>query len=187
MSLAALIEQPFELLLELERRAKAAAAAREGSRGATEEWIGIAFRLGAEKLVTARADVREVLPVPEHVTRIPGAKPWLQGVANVRGQLLTIVDLKSFLGAGRSQADRHSRILLAAGRDVPTALIVDEVLGIKRFTDEDYHEESPATVMRFENYLDGSYRRGGETWPRFDLAELIGDEHFLNAGELAKV
>jgi twitching motility protein PilI len=187
LSLAALIERPFELLLELERRAKAAVAAREGAKTSTEEWVGIAFRLGDEKLVTTRADVREVLPVPEQLTRIPGAKPWLQGVANVRGQLLTVVDLKSFLGAGRTQPDRHSRMLLAASRDVPTALVVDEVLGIKRFTDDEYDEESPATVMRCETYLDGMFRRGGETWPRFNLLELIGDEHFLNAGAPAKV
>lgn len=187
MSLAALIERPFELLLELERRAKAAAAAREGAKNVTEEWIGIAFRIGTEKLVTARADVREVLPVPEQLTRIPGAKPWMQGVANVRGQLLTVVDLKSFLGAGRCQTDRHTRILLVASREVPTALIVDEVLGIKRFTSEDFHEETPMTVTRFEKYLDGSYRHGAETWPRFNLAELVEDEHFLNAGELAEV
>jgi twitching motility protein PilI len=187
LSLASLIDRPFELLLELERRAKLAAAAREGARSDTEEWIGIAFRLGAERFVTARADVREVLPVPDHVTRIPGAKPWLQGVANVRGQLLTVVDLKSFLGAGRHQTDRHSRMLLAASRDVPTALIVDEVLGIKRFTDDEFSEQPAATVMRCESYLNGTYRRGGETWPRFSLHELIADDHFLNAGEPAKV
>ena len=100
MNLQALAEQPFELLVELERRARAAIAAREGTPAASDEWVGIGFRLGAERFVTSRADVREVLPIPEQVTRVPGAKPWLRGIANLRGQLLTVVDLKSFLGAG---------------------------------------------------------------------------------------
>ena len=95
MSLQALAEQPFELLVELERRARAAIAAREGTPTASDEWVGIGFRLGAERFVTSRADVREVLPIPDQVTRVPGAKPWLRGIANLRGQLLTVVDLSA--------------------------------------------------------------------------------------------
>ena len=111
MNLQALAEQPFELLVELERLARAAIAARDGAPAAADEWVGIGFRLGAESFVTSRGDVREVLPVPEQVTRVPGAKPWLRGIANLRGQLLTVVDLKSFLGAGSANAERQARVL----------------------------------------------------------------------------
>ena len=133
MNLQALAEHPFELLVELERRARVAIAAREGSPTSSDEWVGIGFRLGAERFVTSRADVREVLPIPEQVTRVPGAKPWLRGIANLRGQLLTVVDLKSFLGAGAPASDRQARVLVVASRDVPTGLIVDEVIGFRRF------------------------------------------------------
>lgn len=187
LSLRELIDQPFELLLEMERRAKAAVAAREGAGLASEEWTGIGFRLGAETFVAARGDVREVLPVPEHPTRVPGAKPWLRGIANVRGQLLTIVDLKAFLGGGRTQGERQSRILLLASREVPTAVIVDEVLGFRRFRADDRVEQAPATSIRCEHYLAGGFKRGSESWPLFNLLGLLEDEHFLNAGEKAAV
>ncbi len=144
MNLQALAEQPFELLVELERRARAAIAAREGTPASSDEWVGIGFRLGAERFVTSRADVREVLPIPDQVTRVPGAKPWLRGIANLRGQLLTVVDLKSFLGAGTPAADRQARVLVVASRDVPTGLIVDEVLGFRRFGAADYRDEAVA-------------------------------------------
>ena len=72
MNLQSLAERPFDLLLELEQRARAAIAAREGAPAAADEWVGIGFRIGAERFVTTRGDVREVLPVPEHVTRVPG-------------------------------------------------------------------------------------------------------------------
>jgi twitching motility protein PilI len=183
LSLQALIEQPFELLLELERRAKIAIAAREGAGVAAEEWVGIGFRLGTERFVTARSEVREVLPVPEQLTRVPGAKPWLRGIANIRGQLLTVVDIRSFLGAGRSQPDRHARLLLVASREVPTALIVDEVLGFRRFAEGDYSDQPPATIIRCEHYLKGAFRRGAEVWPRFSLFMLLEDSQFLNSGE----
>ena len=183
MSLSTLSGEPFELLLELERRAHAAIARREGGDGDAAEWVGVAFRVGAEHFVAPRSDVREVLPVPPSLTRVPGAKPWMTGIANVRGQLLTIVDLKAFLGGGISMPDRHNRVLAVASREVPTGLIVDEVLGFRRFSDNDYREDTPATVVRCEGYLEGGYRRGSEIWPRFSLMKLLEDELFLDAGE----
>lgn len=185
-SLRALAERPFELLLELERRARAAIAAREGAPAEADEWVGIGFRLGAERFVTSRGDVREVLPIPEHVTRVPGAKPWLRGIANLRGQLLTVVDLKSFLGTAGAASDRQARILIVASREVPTGLIVDEVVGFRRFGSDDYRDDPPASVIRCEHYLEGCYRRGSEVWPRFSLPKLLEDEQFLTAGETAK-
>ncbi len=186
MSLQALAEHPFELLVELERRARAAIAARDGAPAAAEEWVGVGFRLGAERFVTGRNDVREVLPVPDQVTRVPGAKPWLRGIANLRGQLLTVVDLKAFLGAGSSAGERQSRILVLASRDVPTGLVVDEVVGFRRFAQDEFREESPPGVIRCDHYLEGCYRRGAEVWPRFSFAKLLEDQQFLTAGETAK-
>jgi twitching motility protein PilI len=186
LSLQALADRPFDLLLELERRARAAIAAREGAPAEADEWVGIGFRLGAERFVANRGEVREVLPVPEQVTRVPGAKPWLRGIANLRGQLLTVVDLKSFLGAGGATSERQTRILIVASREVPTGLVVDEVLGFRRFGADDFRDEMPAGVIRCEHYLEGSYRRGAEVWPRFSLLKLLEDQQFLSAGETAK-
>lgn len=186
MSLAALAERPFELLLELERLARTAVAARAGAPVAADEWVGIGFRLGAEQFVASRGDIREVLPVPEQVTRVPGAKAWLRGIANLRGQLLTVVDLKAFLGSGSTTADRRARALVIASREVPTGVIVDEVLGLRRFGAAELRGETPSGVIRCEHYLDGCYRRGNEVWPRFSFVKLLEDRQFLNAGETVK-
>jgi twitching motility protein PilI len=184
LSLRDLIGDPFALLLELERKAKDAISRGQGAEQDAEEWIGVAFRLASQRFVTARADVREVLPLPDQVTRVPGAKPWLRGIANLRGQLLTIVDLRAYLGAGSAHADRKARLLLIASREVPTAVIVDEVLGFRRFADTDFSEVRPVTEIRCEHYLAGSYRREGETFPLFALGLLLDDPAFLNAGQL---
>lgn len=184
MSLEDLISDPFELLLELERRARDAISSRKGKDEATEEWVGVAFRLGTHRFVTARAAVREVLPAPDHVARIPGSKSWLRGIANVRGQLLTIADLKSFLGAGQTHADRKARMLLLASREVPSALLVDEVLGFRRFATSDFSPDSPDSEIRCEQYLGGVWHSGDETYPLFDLGRLLEDPNFLNAGAL---
>ena len=183
MDLHSLTEQPFELLQELERRARTSLRASETSSDAAEEWVGIAFRLGSESFVANRTDVREVMPLPEQMTRVPGAKPWLRGVTNVRGQLMTIVDLRAFLGSGGAP-DRRSRVLVMASREVPTGVIVDQVFGFRRFSANEYEDEAPVPRLRCEQYLRGAYRRGAEVWPQFEFTELLADPHFLNAGEL---
>lgn len=182
MELRSLADQPFALLLELEQRARAAMSAAGDAGDAAEEWVGIAFRIGAESFVAGRADVREVMPLPDQMTRVPGARPWLRGVTNVRGQLLTIADLRAFLGAGSVAADRHARVLVMASRDVPTGLLVDQVFGFRRFGVDEFILQTPVPALRCEQYLRGAWQRGAETWPRFDFSALLEDENFLNAG-----
>ncbi len=187
MRLTELHDRPYELLLALEERARAAAVRREGEhaeRGG--EWIGVGFRLDSDHFVTDRVDVKEVLSVPDFTTRVPGAKSWLRGIANVRGQLITIVDLKAFLGGGISMPDRRSRVLVASSRDVPTGLLVDEVLGFRRFNASDYRRDATTPMIRCESYIEGSYRRGAEAWPYFRLPKLLADEQFLSAADVAE-
>jgi twitching motility protein PilI len=178
-----LVGQPFALLQELERHARRALSTTDASSESPEEWVGIAFRLGSENFVANRADVREVMPLPEQMTRVPGAKPWLRGVTNVRGQLLTIVDLRAFLGSGGGAPDRRSRVLVLASREVPTGLIVDQVFGFRRFSAAEYEADAPVPRLRCEQYLRGAYRRASEVWPQFAFSALLDDQHFLNAGE----
>ena len=113
-----------------------------------------------------------MLPIPEQVTRVPGAKPWFRGIANLRGQLLTVVDLKSFLGAGAPATDRQARVLVVASREVPTGLIVDEVVGFRRFGSADYRDEATPGVIRCEHYVEGSYRRGSRAMAAVQPAEV---------------
>lgn len=188
MSLLDLHDRPYELLLAMEERARSAAARREGKNAqGAGEWVGVGFRLGTDRFVADRNDVKEVLSVPESMTRVPGAKSWLRGIANVRGQLITIVDLKAYLGGGISLPDRRARVLVVASRDVPTGLLVDEVLGFRRFNGSDYRSETIAPTIRCDGYIEGSYRRGSEVWPYFRLPKLLADEQFLSAGESAEL
>jgi twitching motility protein PilI len=182
-NLRSLLNRPYQLLLAMEQRARAAISNREGDQGKKREWIGVGFRLGKERFVTDRADVKEVLSVPEQLTRVPGAKSWLRGIANVRGQLVTIVDLKAFLGGGISMSDRQARVLVSSSREVPTGILVDEVVGFERFDAADHKAEVSKPAIRCEGYLDGSYRRGADVWLYFRIPKLLADETFLDAAD----
>lgn len=180
-ALKSLRDKPFELLRELERLARLALSGQGRDAASEREWVGVAFRLGAENFLVAREETREVLGYPAIVTRVPGAKPWICGLANVRGQLLPVVDLRAFLGGGMSATGRSSRVLVANHREVPAGLLVDEVLGFRRFSDGEFSTTTPATIARCERYLAGAFRRGTESWPVFSLRTLLESSDFLQA------
>jgi twitching motility protein PilI len=179
--LSALAEQPFDLLREMERRSRAALSGHASS-DASSEWVGIGFRLGDDDFVASREQVREVLMLPEEMTRVPGAKPWLLGIANLRGHLLPLIDLKLMLGSGRTNLRRGTRVISVNHREIPAGLVVDEVIGFRRFLDSEFKSDGPQTAVRCDRYIEGSYQRGQENWPVFGLYNLVESSTFLQAG-----
>ena len=131
--------------------------------------------------MASRDEVREVLMLPESITRVPGGKRWMLGIANLRGHLLPLVDLKLLLGTGRTSLRRMTRVISVNHREIPAGLVVDEVLGFRRFMDNEHVDEWPATVVRCDRYLSGAYQRGPDTWPVFGLFDLIESSTFLQA------
>ena len=180
VELASLVKQPFELLREIERRS---AQAQSGdSRGAIpDEWVGVGFRIGEEQFVSNRDQVREVLMLPDAMSRVPGAKRWLLGIANLRGHLLPLIDVKLLLGSGRTTLRRTTRVISINHREVPAGLVVDEVLGFRRFMDHEHTDETQETIVRCDRFVAGGYQRNEETWPIFNLFDLVESNLFLQA------
>lgn len=181
-TLAELRHKPFELLQELERRARMAAAGQLSGGEVETEWVGVGFRMGGNLFVTPREEVREILTYPG-VTRVPGAKSWLKGLANVRGQLLPIVDLQAFLGGEPTIMSRTTRVVAVNHGEIPAGLLVDEVRGFRRFTSGERGEQLPEVEPGYEPYLAGSYQRGEELWGVMSLRNLVGSQPFLLAAE----
>ncbi len=178
--LAALVEQPFALLQEMEQRSRAAHAG-QGAGAMPAEWVGVGFRIGEEQFVANREQVREVLMLPDTMTRVPGANRWLLGIANLRGHLLPLIDVKLLLGSGRTSLRRTTRVISVNHREVPAGLVVDEVLGFRRFMEHEYKKDKAKTIVRCESFLGGTYQRGDDGWPVFDLFDLVESKTFLQA------
>src|ERR1700753_548762 len=180
-SLRGLRDRPVGLLKEMEKRSSRVAANSVAETEAGQEWAGVAFRMGGETFLVAREEAREVLGYPAAITRVPGAKSWVKGLANVRGSLLPMLDLRQFLGSGSIAQGRNTRVVVVNHREIPAGLIVDEVLGFRRFAESEFNAEAPPTVIRCEAYLAGAFRRGGEMWPVLSLKSLVESQGFLQA------
>lgn len=179
-SLGALRDQPFALLKELERRSRISASGRGREAAQQEEWVGVGFRVGRTLLAAAREEVREVAPFPG-VTKLPGAKPWLLGLANVRGQLLPITDLSAFFGGPATDIGRSTRVLLINHADMPAGLLVDEVRGFRRFVPSERVESLPETLPGMTPFIAGAYGAGEELWGVLGVHGLVESAVFLHA------
>ena len=180
-SLKALRDQPYELLAELERRGRNATASPETPGVGGTEWVGVALRMAGELYLVAREEAREVLGVPTPLTRVPGAKPWILGLASIRGQLFPIIDLRQYLGGGVTPVTRLTRIVVVNHRDVPAGLVVDEVLGFRRFKESEFGAEVPATIVPCGRFLAGSFRHEHDQLPVLSLRRLLEDPAFTAA------
>jgi len=180
-TLRELQDSPFELLRELERRSRLSLSGAAILDSDADEWVGIGCLLGNERYLVARNQVREVMMMPAAITRVPGTREWVAGLANLRGQLLPVFDLRTFLGAGNSRGARSARLLVVNSSDMPLGIIVDEVFGFRRFLISEFSDEIPETEMRCERYLDGACVRGDDVWPVFSLEKLIAAGEFQKA------
>lgn len=170
---------PFELLTALEARVQVTRP--DVVRRSRDVWLGLGFRLREHWCVAPREDVREIIPVPQ-LTRAPGAKPWLIGVANVRGSILAVVDLAQFLGLPRRAPQSSSRVLIFNSTKVPVGILIDEVAGYRQFTVGDQNPARLGDAGPLQPFLLGAFEREQTPWFAFSLHKLSESLEFANAG-----
>lgn len=140
-------------------------------------WSGIGFVLDGVNYVSPLDEVAEVLSIPDY-TRIPGVHPWMKGISNVRGRLMTIMDLTLFLDKIASLQAQRRRLLVIDEGDFYTGMTVDEVLGMQHFPATDFVDQW-STDAAVAPYICGAYARDGGYWPVFSLRLLAEDPRFL--------
>ena len=168
----------FDLLRDIERRSRANAHGLPEQVEIQSAWAGIGFRVADAHLVAPLGVIREILTSPV-LTRIPGAKVWMKGIANVRGNLLPVTDLKGLLLGESTSVRQNTRILAVDNGTVSAGLLVDEVFGLRHFLDEDFSEGTEAVPGFIRRFINGVYVQHQETWGKADLHALIESDEFM--------
>lgn len=134
----------------------------------------VIVELNASVFAISLGDVLEVEQIPS-IALAPGARPWIEGVVNLRGSVLTLVDLAQLLGMPARQKTNAARMLVVSRED-PVALAVDRLRGMRRLTHpirSPIIEHLPGTASR---YCSGLYRQDGEYVAALDVLRLLDDE-----------
>jgi twitching motility protein PilI len=171
---------PVAILKEIENCCRGCEVGSPRNAEISNEWSGIAFRLGRNKLVAPMDDVIEILDVPAF-SIVPLTRPWVRGIANVRGSLLPVIDLNCYLGNELPKVTNKTRVLVIDFNGVYSGLVVDEVLGLKYFLEEELTDGDPDVDEKFRPWLQSSFCRNDEIWGVFSLLSLVDSPMFLQA------
>lgn len=169
----------FSKLLDYEQRSYAFEPGQAGGKTSGGEWSGVIFRIGDTRLACNIEIVSEFLPVPAY-TPVPGTKPWILGLANVRGDLLTIVDMAGFLSGERTPQTLRTRLLAATLRGRPIGLLVDEVFGQRQFVSTEGKPSDLSKNSPLNEFVQHQYRSGSDVWQELDIETLFATAEFLN-------
>lgn len=169
--MAATRQDPLALLRSMQQESVAQAPGLPQEVEAAVLWSGVAFRLADMMLVAPLDQVLEVLPAPS-MTLVPGVKSWVKGVANVRGNLITIVDLPEYFGKPPVFVDDRARLLVMSMPGLNTALLVNEVLGLRHFDPEVERQNLGGLDDPVLAHLTGAFLRDNVLWGVFDMKSL---------------
>lgn len=172
------MNSPIELLQALEKHSLNVSAGLPQQEEIRNTWSGICFRVGELSLVAPLDQVSEIMPYPK-MTLVPGTQGWVKGIANVRGTLLAVTDLNQFLGNSPTPVANKSRILVYRRDELAVGLLVNSVLGLKHFTED----EKVTAVSKFDesirDYVHGAFKQDGEESLVFSMHTLIEDPDFF--------
>jgi purine-binding chemotaxis protein CheW len=99
----------------------------------------VVFRLGKEEFGVPIESVQEIVRLPDEMTHVPKAPPSVEGVINLRGAVLPVIDLRRRLGLAAVERSDRQRIIVLLIESVRTGFIVDsvaEVLKVPKSTIE---------------------------------------------------
>jgi purine-binding chemotaxis protein CheW len=100
--------------------------------GRGDEELFVVFRLDDEEYAVDVDAVQEIIRVPETLIRVPKSYDFVEGLVNLRGTVLPVVDLRTRLGLGRTERDERQRIVVLIIGGVRTGFIVDSVAEVAR-------------------------------------------------------
>jgi purine-binding chemotaxis protein CheW len=165
------------LQTRLQNRAKqyATPQKQETTYAENEVYNVLTFQLGKERYALDVAHVRGVRPV-EALTRVPGVPTFYRGVINVRGRIVSVVDLRHFFNIAGDKSDLPPELIIAETEDLYLALLahhIEEVNSIPRETVE---------------AVDIKYARGvtSERLVILDIQMLFSDERLIVGGKAEK-
>jgi twitching motility protein PilI len=170
----------LDVLGEFEQRGLQAARRLPESAPVTDIWDGLVFNVAGVRVAVAMSEISEMLPYQERITRVPGSKPWVLGLANVRSSLLPVIDLQIFLGGKAVVPSKASRILVLRLRELVVGLLVPSVQGMRHFNKND-RLANARMKGAIGAYVYDAFNVGEEVYPVLSMQALAADSEFRTA------
>jgi len=145
----------------------------------------VGFSVGRETYGVPIGLVREIVRVPE-ITAVPDVPDYIEGVINLRGRIIPVIDLRKRLGENDIRPSKKNRVLVVELDDKLVGMIVNCASEVLKIPPADI--ETPPTVVQSGelNYVTGVGKLNGRLIILLDLANLLRARDLRRLSELAE-
>ncbi|MDO8863575.1 chemotaxis protein CheW [Haliea sp. E1-2-M8] len=136
-------------------KARAQVLAQESTVSESDESLEILeFQLGHERYAVETCYVREVYQL-DNLTTLPGVPPFVMGVVNIRGEIVSVVDIKHVLGLPEKSITHLNKVIVMELHSMVFGVLADEFEGVRRLPMSELDASRQGSTR-----IDGSYFRG---------------------------
>ena len=132
----------------------------------------VGFQVGRETYGVPITSLHEIVRVPE-ITAVPDAPDFMEGVINLRGKIVSVIDLRKRLGEKKVTSSRRNRILVVEHRGRLSGLIVDSASEVLKIPASDVEPSPTATQEGGLNCVTGLGKCKGRLIVLLDMTKLL--------------
>jgi purine-binding chemotaxis protein CheW len=164
------------LIAQVEAEIRAEAPARPAPAPAAPIGVKhVTFSLGRVDFMVRMDSVLEVQR-PPRIASVPNVPGWVLGVANLRGDIISVIDLRTFFGMEPADGEQGGRVMVVRSADgeLITGLLVDRVGGVTALSPQALEMPAPAGEDAIGPYVSGVVSQvGGRMLVALDLDEFL--------------
>ena len=146
----------------------------------------VGFRIGNETFGVRIGSVREIVRVPE-ITAVPSAPETVEGVINLRGKIIPVMDLRKRFGQTEIQADKKNRILVVELNNKLVGLIVNAASEVLKIAPSEIEAPGNLFAEGESGYVTGVGKLKGRLIILLDIAKLLHRPEFKKFEEAAEL
>lgn len=166
---------PEETQRILKARAQALAQEPVPAEAAGERIEVVEFILAHERYAIESQYVREVYPL-ENLTPLPCTPAFVLGIVNVRGEILSVIDIKKFFDLPEKGLTDLNKVIVLQSGNMLFGILADAIVGVRRIPVADIQTSLPTLIGIREEYLRGV---SPERTVILDAEKLLTDEHIV--------
>jgi purine-binding chemotaxis protein CheW len=144
----------------------------------------VGFRIGEETYGVQIGSVREIVRVPE-ITVVPNAPEMIEGVINLRGKIIPVMDLRKRFGSSCTQADKKNRILVVDLENKLLGLIVSSASEVLKIPPSEIEPPGAVFAEGESSYVTGVGKLKGRLVILLDIARLLRQPEYKKLEEAA--
>ena len=152
-----------------------------GSAVVTEKQM-VLFELGGETYGLDIAVVREIITM-QPITRVPKAPVFVEGVINLRGKVIPVINMSTRFGMAKTQVSKNTRIVVVDIKGATIGIVVEVVTEVVRIQDSAVESASDIVVAADSQYLQGIAKLNGKMVILLDLEKALSKEEIMTSSK----